>query len=214
MSFFALPSDSDKDERRRDVQRDWEKIRAEYVTGNESYEQLAARHDMHKSQLGKKAKEENWPAQRATYRKSVADATMRKKRYKDSEKLAGLMDAADKLIGHVQRLMDDEDQFRRRVDSGWVKVTDGVVEHRKQEFLTKKVDTKELVNAARALNEATRAVRDLYNIPTQAERDRKALEEKRLRLLEDKRGDVASSETGVALMAPVLEETDDGVEVE
>ena len=196
------------------MQRDWEKIRAEYVTGNDSYEQLAARHDMHKSQLGKKAKEEGWPAQRAAYRKSVADATMRKKRYKDSEKLVGLMDAADKLIGHVQRMMDDQDQFRRQVDSRWVKVTDGVVEHRKAEFLTDKVDTKALVNAARALNEATRAVRDLYNLPTQAEKDKKALEEKKLRLLADKKAPISSGETGVAMMAPVLEETDEGVEVE
>lgn len=196
------------------MQRDWDKIRAEYVAGRESYEELAARHGMHKSQLGKKAKEEGWPAQRAAYRKSVADATVRKKRYKDSEHLVGLMDAAEKLVGHVQRLMDDEDQFRRQVDSGWVKVTDGVVEHRKQEFLTKKVDTKALVNAARALNEATRAVRDLYNLPTQAEKDRKAMEEKRLRLLEDKRGDVGGGETGIAMMAPVLEEVPDGVEVD
>lgn len=196
------------------MQHDWDKIRAEYVAGKETYEQLAARYGMYKSQLGRRAKAEDWPAQRAAYRKSVADTTIRKKRYKDSEHLVGLMDAAEKLVGHVQRLMDDEDQFRRQVDSGFVKITDGVVEHRKQEFLTKKVDTKALVNAARALNEATRAVRDLYNIPTQAEKDRKALEEKRLRLLEDKRGDVANGETGVALMAPVLEEAPDGVEVE
>ena len=40
------------------------------------------------------------------------------------------------------------------------------------------------------------------------------MEEKRLRLLEDKRGDVGGGETGIAMMAPVLEEVPDGVEVD
>lgn len=196
------------------MHRDWDRIRAEYVSGRDSYEQLAKKHGMLKSQLGARAKKEDWPGQRAAYRKSVADTTLRKKRYKDSEKLAGLMEAADNLTGHVQRMLADENQFRRNVDSGFVKVTDGVVEHRKQEFLSGKVDTKALSNAARALNEAIRAVRDVYNIPTQAEKDKKKLEERKLQLLENKRGDTESSETGVVMMPAVLPESDDAIEVE
>lgn len=182
------------------VQHDWEKIRAEYVAGNESYEQLATRHGMLKSQLGKRAKQENWPGQRAAYRKSVADATIRKKRYKDSEKLVDLMEAADNLVGHINRMMADENQFRRNVDSMFAKGADGQYRHMKQEFLSNKVDTKALVNAARALNETTRAVRDLYNIPTRAEKDKKKLEERRLKLLEEKKGGAADGMTGVVEM--------------
>lgn len=196
------------------MQHDWERIRAEYVAGKDTYEQLAARYGMHKSQLGRRAKEEDWPKQRAAYRKSVADNTIRKKRYKDSEKLCGLMDAADKLVGHIQHLMEDEKQFRRNVDSAFVKGEDGKYTHMAQEYVTRKVDTKALVNAARALNEATRAVRDLYNIPTQAEKDRKKLEERRLQLMEEKKEPAGGGEYGVAMMAPVLEATEDGVEVE
>lgn len=196
------------------MHRDWDRIRAEYVSGSDSYEQLAQKHGMLKSQLGARAKKENWPGQRAAYRKSVADTTIRKKRYKDSEKLAGLMEAADDLAGHVQRMLADEDQFRRNVYSTFVKVTDGVVEHRKKEFLTVKVDTKALSYAARALNEAIRAVRDVYNIPTQAEKDKKKLEERKLQLLENKRGEAENGETGVVIMPAVLPESEDAIEVE
>lgn len=196
------------------MHRNWDRIRAEYVSGSDSYEQLAQKHGMLKSQLGARAKKENWPGQRAAYRKSVADTTIRKKRYKDSEKLAGLMEAADDLAGHVQRMLADEDQFRRNVDSTFVKVTDGVVEHRKKEFLSAKVDTKALCNAAKALNEAIRAVRDVYNIPTQAEKDKKKLEERKLQMLETKRGEAENGETGVVLMPAVLPESEDAIEVE
>lgn len=183
------------------MQHDWDKIRAEYVAGKETYEQLAARHGMLKSQLGKRAKQEDWPGQRAAYRKSVAETTIRKRRYKDSEKLVGLMEAADQMVGHIQRLMADEDQFRRNVDSTFVKTESGAWEHRKQEFLTKKVDTKALANAARALSEATRVVRDLYELPTKQEREKGKLETRKLKLLEEKQGSMAAQgNTGVVEM--------------
>lgn len=197
------------------MQHDWDKIRAEYVAGKETYEQLAARHGMLKSQLGKRAKQEDWPGQRAAYRRSVAEATIRKRRYKDSEKLVGLMEAADQMVGHIQRLMADEDQFRRNVDSTFVKTESGAWEHRKQEYLTKKVDTKALANAARALSEATRVVRDLYELPTKQEREKGRLETRRLKLLEEKRGGAVDMEnSGVAFMPQPLPEQEDALEVD
>lgn len=196
------------------VRHNWDEIRAEYVTGSMSYAELAERHHMTKTQVGKQARKDDWPGQRAAYRKSVTGTVIRKKRYKDSEKLAGLMDAADKLVEHIQRMMDDDNQFRRNVDSTFVKDESGAWVHKKQEFLTSKVDTKALGNAARALNDATRAVRDLYNIPTQAERDRKKLEERKLKLLEDKDKPIGGEDTGVIYLGQPQPEDPDAVEVE
>lgn len=197
------------------MHHDWEKIKTEYVAGQDSYEQLARKYGMLKSQLARKASRDKWPEQRRAYRQSVASATIRKKRHRDSEHLVELMDAAEHLIGHIQRTLEDDEQFRRNVESGFFKTEDGNWEFKKQEYLTKKVDTKALNNAARALNDTVRAVRDLYGLPTKAEKDKLELEKRKLKVLEDRQGGgVEAENTGVAFMPQPLPEMEDAVEVD
>jgi hypothetical protein len=72
-----------------------------------------------------------------------------------------------------------------------------------------------LNNAARALNDTVRAVRDLYGLPTKAEKDKLELEKRKLKLLEDKQGGTYDGEgSGVAFMPQPLPEQEDALEVD
>lgn len=198
------------------VQHDWDRIRAEYVAGKCSYAQLAQEHGMLKSQLGKRARAEDWPAQREAYRKRVADAAIRKRRYKDTEQLEGLISAGEKMVVVLQRVMQDDHQFNRYVDTAYEKDATGQLHHVKTDYVSDKVDTKALANATRALSEMTRVMRNLYGLPTKMELEKLELEKRKVKMQEQKQqmDTGVGGDTGVVLMPERKPESQDALEVE
>lgn len=189
---------------------DWDKCRIDYVSGKDTYSQLAEKYGVSKVSVGKRAKAEKWVAQRTAYRQSVANKALGKKKDRDAEKLAKLMDAADNLVDSVLRITQDKQQWFRGVQMG----TPGKNEAVALEYVTRKADMRSLNHAAKALTELTRAVRNLYDIPTgEEERDRK-LAERRMRLAERREGAATEGAGGVIEISAVLEEQPDGQEVD
>lgn len=197
------------------MQIDWDKCRMEYVTGQDTYQQLADKYEVSKVSVGKRAKAEKWVAQRAAYRRSVATKAMGRKKDRDAEKLAKLMDAADNLVDSIKRITQDKQQFFRGVQLGQPeKDEDGVLQAVAVEYVTQKADFRNLNHAARALNELTKAMRNLYDIPTgEEDRDRK-MAERRMRLAERREGAAAEGAGGVIEISAVMEEQPDGMEVD
>ena len=194
---------------------DWDKCRMEYVSGQDTYSQLAEKYGVSKVSVGKRAKAEKWVAQRTAYRRSVANKALGRKKDRDAEKLSKLMDAADNLVDSIKRITQDKQQWYRGVQLGTPeKDEDGVLQAVAVEYVTAKADMRALNNAAKALNELTKAVRNLHDIPTgEEERDRK-LAERKMRLAERREGVAAEGAGGVIEISAVLEEQPDGQEVD
>jgi len=57
---------------------DWEQIRTDYITGDDSYRQLAEKYGINYSVLGRKGRQEGWVEQRTQYRNSVHTKTVEK----------------------------------------------------------------------------------------------------------------------------------------
>lgn len=81
---------------------DWEQIRAEYITGDDSYRQLADKYGINYSVLGRKGRQEGWVEQRTQYRNSVHTKTVEKianrEAGQNAKRAAKVGELADKLL--------------------------------------------------------------------------------------------------------------------
>lgn len=186
---------------------DWRKIRTEYVTGRESYRQLAKRHGLPVSTLSKVAKKEGWPERRRQYGDKVAakteDAMCARTCARELKRLEALQRAAVGISDVLAGVLDDPGQFTRYIVSGG---DDGMVER-----TFKKVDMRAIKDFTVALQTATRTVRDLYGLPGYTDAMAMELAIQRLALDRQKAelGTPDEDDTGIVVLA-MLEDTEDG----
>ena len=194
---------------------DWERMRAEYVSGRATYTELAKAYGASKTAVGKRAQREGWHSQRAAFRKSVAARALGKEKDKRAAKLERLMNAADRMSELMERITADKAQFYRQYIAGTEEdEATGTTRAVAYEYVTQKADMRALKNATAALNELTKAVRNLYDLPTGEEvRDRK-LAERKMRLAERREGADTVDGGGVIEIAAVMPEQPDGQEVD
>lgn len=198
----------------RRMKHDWEAMRLDYVTSLKSYSQISEEHQVARTLIGRRARAENWPAQRVQYRQQVARGALKKQGSKDTRQLAALMDAAELMSYQVLDLLNDEEQFNRYFDSGYVKDDMGRMQHVHHDFTSEKVDTKALSNAAKALADMTRTMRNLYALPDYQDKEKARQEKRRIKLLEEKRTGIADGDCGVVEMPGILPEDPNALEVE
>lgn len=184
------------------MEHDWEKLRAEYVTTLKSYTQLSEEHGIQRSLLGRRARMENWPAQRAAYRKKVTSDAIKRQGNKESRQLAALIEAADMLAFQVLEAVNDEEQYKRYFESGYEKDAAGRLHLVHDDFVSEKVDTKAMSNTARTIADLTRAIRNLNSLPDYQDKAKERQEKRRQKLLEEKNGSgLGEGEYGVAEIA-------------
>ena len=194
---------------------DWEAARLAYVSGRKTYSEIAAQFGVAKSSVSAHGKTEQWAAQRSAWRRSVANRAIRRKGEQEAERLAKLMDSAEQLIGHLNRVTRDKDQFFRREAPIPTKLVPESMQA-PLEYISGIADTKALNNTTKALNELTKAVRNLYDIPTGEEKRAHNLAVRKLSIEEKKNhAGVDPDQYGVVLMPETqLPDTDGAVEVD
>lgn len=197
---------------------DWDAARVAYIGGKETYAQIAQRFGVSKTSVTGRGKKERWPDQRRAFRKNVASRALASKANRETERLSRLMDSAEQLIGHLNRVTRDKDQFFRRELPFPEKRDEEDPESvpAPLEYISGIANTKALNNTTKALNELTKAVRNLYDIPTGEEKRAHNLAVRKLSIVEKKNhAGVDPDQYGVVLM-PVaqLPDTDGAVEVD
>lgn len=195
------------------MQHDWDKLRAEYVTTLKSYTQLSEEYDIPRSLLGRRARQENWPAQRVQYRRKVTNDAIKRQGSKEARQLAALIEAADALAYQVLEAVNDETQFKRYFDSAYEKDAAGRLHHVHDDFLSEKVDTKAMSNTARTIADLTRAMRNLNSLPDYQDKAKERTEKRKLKALEEKRGDLEPGMTGVVEISARVPLDENAVEV-
>lgn len=194
---------------------DWNQVRVEYVSGKMTYKDLAEKYGVSKVAVGKRAKQEKWVAQRDAYRRNVATKALGRKQERDTEALTRLMDATEALSESIQRILTDKQQFFRGVQlANPEKDEDGILRATALEYVSRKADMKALASAAKAMNEITKAVRNLWDLPTGEEERNRKLAERKMRLAERREGASVEGQGGVIEISAVMEEQPDGQEVD
>ena len=181
---------------------DLEKIRAEYVTGDMSYTQLAAKHGLNASSLRREGAKGKWADQRKAFHKTLADKAIEAKKNQGLREIERQMKLAVRFNDMLERLMDDPEQFYK------------VVTPKGEELITTKADTRAMKHAADMFSEVIKATRNLYGIPDRMEDRKDRREERRVKLAENQAGNVSESQAGIVLMPQILpEEPEDAPEV-
>ena len=132
---------------------DWKKIKAVYITGDESYRALAARFGVPLRTLSDRAKRERWVALRAKHRDKIVTKACRAAEKNEGQKLARLCCVADRLTGILV------------LDSSGRPVRDKNGRTRMRET----VDAREFRALVAATRDMVEIVRNVYEIPMQGQ---------------------------------------------
>lgn len=177
----------------------WEELKTEYVTTDITYHKMCQKYGIPYKTLALTAKKYHWVEDRHKMRTEVAIRTKEKVVEEKSNHLIGIAKAADKLADLCTKVMEDENQFFRRMG------VDG------EETISKKLDTKSMKELASTMKDLTQVLRNVYNIPTEQEEITMQLARERLEI-ERQRAESEeqlASTAGVVLIPSIIEENDD-----
>lgn len=145
--------------KRVSVDADWNKIKAEFMTGA-SYGALAARYGIGKSTIYKKAQKENWPKQRERIKNAVETKTIERTANAAAENAVRLQEARAVAIAKVKAALEampegSGSHVRRQINDGKTGLP-----------ITMDYDLPALVQAlAKLTEETTRATSEDKNAP-------------------------------------------------
>lgn len=101
------------------MRHDWERIKAEYVTGTETLRDLAQRHGIAKSSIFKRASEEGWVEAKEAERERIRESVTAKAREKRIKREAAALDRVEtqieKLLAEIEKALDDPLQLYRHI---------------------------------------------------------------------------------------------------
>lgn len=166
---------------------DWGAVRAAYVTGRKSYRQVAAEFDLPFDAVAARGKAEGWPALRKAFQKEAACRAVAGESGNEAQRLGKLIQAADAMSDVLAGVFDDAQQFHRHIvrnRTGGGTSTD--------EQIFEKVDSRAIRDLTGALKDMTMVLRNLYNLPTQAEAEAQRIAAERLKL-EQRRAEAGES---------------------
>ena len=159
---------------------DWGAIKAAYVSSTKSYRQIAKEHDVSFTSLSKKGKADGWPALRKAYQDEAACRAIADNIDNEANRLGKIIEAANSMSDVIVGVFADVEQFHRHIVQD--KDGDDVIT---RERTFEKVDSRAIKDLTGALKDMTLVLRNLYNLPTQAEAEAQRIAAERLNL--DKR---------------------------
>ena len=172
---------------------DWTEAKTEYVTGDISYREIAEKHGVSLSTVGKVAKKEGWSAARAKHRESVHKKAVRKAATKQAQLLSKEIKLLNKIERHLDKALSDEYQFNRHIVS---EGSEGFVTA--EEKLFNKADMRAMRDAMSIAREAEKMRRSLFGYMTEQEKQQLAMARERLEM-DKKRMEYGDADTEVTI---------------
>ena len=168
---------------------DWGAIKAAYVSSTKSYRTIAAEHNLSFVAVSKRGKADGWPALRKAFQEEAACRAIAGEVDNEAKRLGKIIEAANSMSDVIHGVFKDTEQFHRHI----VTNTHGD-ETITSEKIFEKVDSRAIKDLTGALKDMTLVLRNLYNLPTQAEAEAQRIAAERLNM--DKRKMEAESSTG------------------
>lgn len=94
---------------------DWKALEAEYVAGDMSVAELAAKHGISKSTMSKQAAKGKWAEKRKKFGASVVSKALGRASAREAKKLDKVLEAACVLEDKVLNILEDAEQFNRYI---------------------------------------------------------------------------------------------------
>lgn len=161
----------------------WDAVKAAYVTTELSHKQLAKKFGLTPTAVSRRSSAEGWVAARVAYRAEVAARAVDAAGNAEVDRLGKIINAANSMAAVIESAFSDPDQFHRHI----VLDMDTMVE---KQF--DKLDSKAIKDFTGALKDMTLVIRNLHNLPTQAEAEAQRIAAERLKL-EQKKADAAEA---------------------
>ena len=190
---------------------DWKKIESDYMANRLTYREIAEKYGVSLSSVARHGRKNGWPEKREQFADRVNTRARSKAEYKKAarraEALMRLDELAERLLMELEVAMDDEDQLYRHVLY--------VAKGQQGERVLDKMDTRSAKDMVETLRTLVEVIRDVKESPGKLDAERLKLQKERLRLDREKAavGQAETDGTGVAMLAPVAEESAEEAEV-
>ena len=165
---------------------DWEAVRLAYISGVKSYRRVANEMGVSYSKIRAHGKDADWPAQRVAYQREAAERAIASGIAQEADRLGKVINAANAMADVIEGVFEDEQQFHRHLVPFRQDKDEETVER-----IFDKVDSRAIKDLTGALKDMTLVLRNLYNLPTQAEAESQRIAAERLKL-EQRRVDAES----------------------
>ena len=179
----------------------WDEIKTEYATTDISYREIANKHGIPYRTVVDAGRSQEWVKARETYRNKTVAKSIDLAANERAKHLQSIASSADKMANVIHSVMDDTEQFFRRID-----MTTG------EEKISKKVDSKAVRELTAAMKDLTAVLRNVYDIPTQAEQVSMELARERLEIERKKaqqEEEFISNGGGIVLLPPLNEDDEE-----
>lgn len=190
----------------------WDALKTLYVTTQLSLNDIAKREGIKLHTIQQRSRKDGWVAARMAFRTQAVAQAVDLAVDNEANRLAKIINAANSMASVIEAVYKDPEQFQRHVvvdtmiDEGGGK---GMLTVEKQ---FRAVNTKAVRDMTAAIKDMTLVLRNLHNLPTQAEAEaqriaaeRLKLEQRKIAMLENNDDD---DDTGVILMPAVLVKKD------
>ena len=157
---------------------DWVAAEHEYITTKMSYADIAKKYSVSCRLVNTYGAEHSWFKKRKEYLNNVSVKLAAKSEDKAVDKLLRLSQVADSIVDVLEKTVSDAEQFNRYV----VTEATGDFDQRTSEYIFKKTDTKALRDVVTALKDITNVIRNVNEIPTDEEKERRQLVRERFEL--------------------------------
>ncbi|MBE6924417.1 MAG: hypothetical protein E7466_04165 [Ruminococcaceae bacterium] len=87
---------------------DWQKIKTEYITTDTSYRKLAHKYGVDQATVARRAKKEGWRDSKQQHDSDVQAKIIKSLEAQQVNRASRLRNVADKLLGKVEGLLDEE----------------------------------------------------------------------------------------------------------
>ena len=164
----------------------WDTIRNDYITSNDTPAECAAKHGVRYATLRNHHAREHWADKRTAYRGAVADKAIDTATtctaYRMARELTGLSVIVDALERETRKALEDDEQLHRYLVQSTTRRKNGVTETTYKDITSDKVDTRALRDLTDSVKTLEALKRSLHGLETVQDRHRKQIEAERLEL--------------------------------
>ena len=170
---------------------DWAAIETDYITSKLSCRELAEKYDISESQMSQRCAAGKWPKKRREWRKKTVEKAAEKISNTAAGRLAALGTAAEALSAALAVALKDDKQLYTYLDEETTEYANPVqdangdlvtMSRRVVDRVHDKIDTRAAKDMAQTIKDLAAVIRNLYNLPTQAQQHAQDLAEERLDL--------------------------------
>ena len=170
----------------------WDALKTLYVTTQLSLNDIAKREGIKLHTIQQRSRKDGWVAARMAFRTQAVAQAVDIAVDNEADRLAKIINAANSMAAVIEAVYNDPKQFQRHV------VVDTVIDEEggkgiltvEKQFTA--VNTKAIRDMTAAIKDMTLVLRNLHNLPTQAEAEAQRIAAERLKL-EQRKVDAAEA---------------------